>query len=180
LTHFFGTDTTVYKIVIIGDPTVGKTSIRKRYLGKGFDGNYLATIGADFAIKMLDNSAIQIWDLAGHTIYQNVRSDFYRGSQGALIVFDITNFDSLNQVMNWAEEILRVTPKPVPLLLVGNKVDLRDETSDTIQKVDAEVFVTQLTHKTNIQTNYIETSALTGFNVNEAFTDLLNKIEENR
>ena len=79
----------IYKVVLVGEPRVGKTSIRRRYLGKGFSQNYMVTLGADFAIKRIKNSAIQIWDLAGQAVYKHVRDGYYQGAQGIILVFDV-------------------------------------------------------------------------------------------
>ncbi|MHA1115558.1 MAG: Rab family GTPase, partial [Candidatus Heimdallarchaeaceae archaeon] len=82
-----------FKIVLAGDGAVGKTSIRERYMGKGFTGDYLKTIGADFAskkVKVEDNDiTFQIWDLAGQESYSAVRTTFYKGAIAAWLVFDI-------------------------------------------------------------------------------------------
>ncbi len=180
MTHFFGTDTKIYKMVLLGDPSVGKTSLRKRYLGTGFDGNYVPTIGADFAIKLLKNKAVQIWDLAGHSIFKNVRIEFYRGAQGALIIFDLTSKKSLQNVSKWLDELYRVTSVHIPFVLVGNKADLRDGDIEMINSGEAKNVIDTLQKISNFETTYVESSALTGFNVDEIFSNLLSKIDERR
>ena len=83
------------KIILAGDGAVGKTSLREQYLGRGFTGQYLQTIGADFALKTDtvagENVKYQIWDLAGQPRFKTVRSVYYIGAVGALLVFDITS-----------------------------------------------------------------------------------------
>ncbi|MCK5409392.1 MAG: GTP-binding protein, partial [Candidatus Heimdallarchaeota archaeon] len=81
-----------FKIILAGDGAVGKTSIRERYMGKGFQESYLKTIGADFATKKIEKNeeqiTFQIWDLAGQESYQSVRKSFYKGAIAAIMVFD--------------------------------------------------------------------------------------------
>ncbi|MDH5402817.1 MAG: GTP-binding protein, partial [Candidatus Heimdallarchaeota archaeon] len=90
------------KIVITGEPSVGKTSIRRAYLGEKFQTNYISTIGADFSFlsTTLENETINcsIWDLAGQEEYHSVHPQYYRGSAGAIVVYDVNNpvtFDSI-------------------------------------------------------------------------------------
>ena len=93
------------KLVLAGDGAVGKTTLRRRYLGEGFQSSYMMTIGADFAVKRVDiggrQITFQIWDLAGQQSFKLVRGSFYSGAFAALLCFDLTNqvsFDNLVQL----------------------------------------------------------------------------------
>ena len=104
-----------YKIVIIGDGGVGKTSIRSKFLGKGLKTSYIETIGADFSTKTVlvetkKNSipiTFQIWDLAGQPKFEKIRQLFYEGSQGIIFVFDLSRLDSLENIKLWGSEVLK-------------------------------------------------------------------------
>ena len=103
------------KIVLLGDGAVGKTNIRKNYLGQGFTKDHLMTIGADFAAadKVLQiedkeyNITFQIWDLAGQGTFNQVRSMYYRGVFGALVVFDVTRKNSFDNLSSWIKELYK-------------------------------------------------------------------------
>ncbi|GAG85447.1 unnamed protein product, partial [marine sediment metagenome] len=100
-----------FKVVLAGDGAVGKTSIRERFMGKGFSSDYLKTIGADFASKKVDvednQISFQIWDLAGQESYQAVRGTFYKGAIAALMVFDVQDSATLTNTKNWVEEAIK-------------------------------------------------------------------------
>ena len=163
------------KVVLIGDAAVGKTSIRQRYLGKGFQREHIATLGADFAAttRTIDNHEIkyQIWDLAGQPMFKNVRPRFFKGCFGALAVFDITRKDTFKNLSNWMEELYQYSGRGVvPIIILANKVDLKDEREVTLK--EAKKCVQQLNAKTKeleIENFFLETSALTGLNIDKAF-----------
>ena len=97
------------KVCLLGDGAVGKTALRKRYLGKQFSSGYVMTIGADFAVKKTEINTndgtksvkFQIWDLAGQPRFNSVRELYYKGSHGGLLVFDITRRDSFSNLNSW-------------------------------------------------------------------------------
>ena len=164
------------KLVLIGDSAVGKTSIRQRYLGHGFQREHLTTLGADFAAitKEVDEFQIkyQIWDLAGQPMFKNVRPRFFKGCFGALAVFDITRKDTFLNLGNWIEELYQSSGRGVvPIILLANKMDLEDE--QQVTKEEAEEFVEELNKKTkelSIENFFLPTSAKTGLNIDKAFS----------
>lgn len=164
----------IFKLVLLGDGMVGKTSIRQRYLGKEFSTSYLATLGADFAIKELTfkNYLVryQIWDLAGQPRFNQLRRAFYLGAQGGIVIYDISNRDSLNNVQNWITEFFQNNGKGAqPIVLIGNKKDLREKGVDTIARDEGEKVAGTLASELDIPVPFVEVSAMTGENIEEAF-----------
>ena len=186
-------DTLTSKVVLLGDGSVGKTSIKKRFVGLQFEGTYMATMGADFTIKehkyhTSDGNDIllkfMIWDLAGQTRYNAVRPHYYVGSHSALLVYDVTNFNSVDSILNWVTEFKKTVIHSVPITLIGNKIDLRDEQKVTgltyedglklSRKIDELVskLDSQAGNYNYFKVNFFETSAKTGTNINQAFDSL--------
>jgi len=169
---------TVLKIVLIGDGGVGKTAIRERYLGKGFKAQYLLTIGADFAMRDDQASGMpiryQIWDLAGQQRFDAVREVYYKGCVGALLVYDVTRPDSYFNTPKWINELWTNNGRGrVPLVVVANKIDMRELSDDTVSEEQGRIFTDRLSKLTKPEgfiCNYIETSAKTGVNIQKAFT----------
>ena len=169
---------TVLKIVLIGDGGVGKTAIRERYLGKGFKAQYLLTIGADFAMRDAvirgDSIRYQIWDLAGQQRFDAVREVYYKGSVGALLVYDVTRPDSYFNTPKWINELWTNNGRGrVPIVVVANKIDMRELSDDTVSPEQGRIFterLTKLTKPEGFDCFYIETSAKTGVNIQSAFT----------
>ena len=160
----------------MGDPMVGKTTLRLRYLGEGFRKEYISTIGADFALATYKDYIIQLWDLAGQINFENLTQRFYKNAHGIIFVFDISRRISMINLPNWIDKFLITEKEIVPMIVLGNKVDLRDEIDYCIQSKEAEGFVADLSKKYDTQITYIETSALTGENITSAFQGLVDKI----
>lgn len=183
---------TVLKIVLIGDGGVGKTAIRERYLGKGFKSQYLLTIGADFAMRddMVNGSGIryQIWDLAGQQRFDAVREVYYKGCVGALLVYDVTRPDSYFNTPKWINELWANNGRGrVPIVVVANKIDMRELSDDTVSPEQGRVFtnrLSKLTQAEGFECHYIETSAKTGINIQNAFgvlgTNVMRFVENQR
>ena len=168
------------KIVLMGDGAVGKTALRERYLGKGFQSTYMMTIGADFAIKEQEITGkmvkFQIWDLAGQTRFGAVRSVYYLGCLGGLLLYDVTRPESFANLQNWISEYWKNNGKGViPVVILANKVDLRDQFPNSVSTEEGQEYCAKLSEQTmphGFETRYLETSAKTGQNVPEAFATL--------
>ncbi len=164
-------DVRLLKCTLGGDGGVGKTSIRRRYLGEGFTGQYLQTLGADFALKetKINNTTLrwQIWDLAGQQAFHEVRKAYYRGCLGALVVYSVVERETFDSVRKWVEDIWTYSgyQKKIPIVLIGNKIDLRtsDDSSKVVTTEEGKALAEEL------EIGFIETSAKTGEKIEEAF-----------
>ncbi|MFW9998202.1 MAG: Rab family GTPase [Candidatus Odinarchaeota archaeon] len=167
----------VFKVVLCGDGFVGKTTLRRRYLGEGFDTSYLETIGADFAIKDLDieqkSIKFQIWDLAGQPRYAMVRPWYYKSALAGIIVFDISMPSSFKNLPSWINELWKHNGSgKIPFIIIGNKNDLRGETAEEVPEKLITDYIKKLNEallEQGFEVSYIETSAKTGENVGTAF-----------
>lgn len=163
----------VWKIVIIGDPAVGKTSIRRKYLGETTLKEYIYTIGADFAtkrIKLSDDLIVQyqIFDLAGQQKFDKVRASFYSGAQAAILVYDITKNETLLNLPGWVKEAKKNSNgKLDTFVVVGNKIDLTNQKE--IDESYLKKFLSDLSKECKQDVLHIETSALTGENIGHLF-----------
>ena len=155
----------IFKITIVGDGNVGKTSLIRRYCEGKFEISRAATIGVDFQTKVVHlpsgNVKLSIWDLAGQDHFKPVRRGFYGGSRATALVFDVTNPTSFYNLERWRQEV--VEAKAVPnFLLVGNKID-RYHDKDAIP---ADLYAAY------INAPYLSTSALNAEGVEELFSAL--------
>ena len=174
----------VMKIALCGEQFVGKTSIRRRYLGEGFKLDYYTTLGTDFSIKRQvvngRNVELQIWDVAGQPLFKELRKKFFIGVNGAILVFDLTNPDTLHELSNWITELFQVNiGTRIPIVLVGNKKDLVDQIA--VSKNDVKEFLSKIKERPDIYNQeipYFETSALTGDNIDRAINELVSMILE--
>ncbi|WEU39728.1 MAG: GTP-binding protein [Candidatus Odinarchaeum yellowstonii] len=167
-THF------VFKVLLLGDGAVGKTSLISMFT-KGFiKQDYKMTIGVDImakTVKVDDKIAkLSIWDLAGQQRFKAIRSAFYGGVAGAMLVFDLTRALTFKNLVNWLQELYQFGNPECPTVIIGNKcdlVELRD-----VRQEDIDWFVSE------IGSEYIQTSAKTGENVENAFISLTRKMIE--
>jgi small GTP-binding protein len=172
------------KLTLMGDGAVGKTNLRRNYLGVGFTQDHLMTIGADFAAteKVFNfddkqfNVTFQIWDLAGQSTFSQVRSMYYKGCFGALMVFDRTRPSSFENINNWMKELKKHSGRgEIPTILLGNKYDLIETADQVVPDEDIDKLVDELNKnadKSGFKVKYLDTSALTGLNVDVAFESL--------
>jgi len=159
----------IFKICVIGDPSVGKSSLVLRFSDDEFQGNYKTTIGVDFKIKTIELGGkvikLQIWDTAGTEQFRTICSHYYRNSHGVILVYDCTKLTTFNNVKNvWLNEIKEKAPEDANKLIIGNKCDLINE--KTVQLQTAKTFADSL------KIPIIETSAKDSTNVTLAFVEM--------
>jgi small GTP-binding protein len=168
-----------YKVCLVGDGYVGKTSIRRKYLKEGFKASYLPTLGVDFAQKAVTYKDIStnlvIWDIAGQPAYQGLRRRYYEGSSGLILVYSVVDRDSFDNASKWLVEAHGFMGSLPPIIVIGNKIDLRSGTSegDAVTPEEGKAFAEKFSQKLNMPTIFIETSALTGENIDSAFESLI-------
>ncbi|MFX1262825.1 MAG: GTP-binding protein [Promethearchaeota archaeon] len=162
------------KIVMLGDGAVGKTALTIRFTEGGFEADYKRTIGADFALKGIElkdldaNVTCIVWDLAGQPRFESVRQGFYRGARGGLLVYDVTRRRTFLNIDDWKNECFTNLGNPIPLVVVANKVDLED--SRVVSREEGTEYAK------NHNFLYVESSALTGENVEEAYATLCRRV----
>lgn len=168
----------LFKVLVIGDLGVGKTSIIKRYVHHIFSQHYRATIGVDFALKVIQwdhNTVIrlQLWDIAGQERYGNMTRVYYREAVGALVVFDVTRASTFEAVLKWKDDLdTKVTlnhGRPVPTVLLANK---SDQLSSQSPKLDSFC-------RENGFAAWFETSAKENTNIEDAAHCLVEHILNN-
>ncbi|TXT65998.1 MAG: Small GTP-binding domain protein [Promethearchaeota archaeon] len=167
-----------FKVILLGPAAVGKTSLMYRYVNDTFNENYIATLGAQFLSKEITmetrsgdllSCKLIIWDIIGQSNphYDDLRTTFYRGSEGAFLVFDLTRKTTLDRLSGWYKQLVKVLNKKIPTILIGNKLDLIENGNDALKiKELAGEFAKE------IDCGYKETSAKNGKNVNNIFLEL--------
>ena len=175
----------LFKLLLIGNSSVGKSSLLFRFVENVWDDNFVPTIGVDFVSYIYNNSLInlqklktlevngkkvklQIWDTAGQERFKNITASYYRGGNGVLVVYDITDRESFDNLNSWLIEIEKNANKNVYKLLIGNKSDLEDKRKVTYQ--EGKDFATS----NGMQ--FMETSAKTDSKVKDAFELLTQEI----
>ena len=164
------------QLLIIGNSAVGKSSILRRFAQDKFNANYFATIGIDFFTKdvILDNERIHIkmWDTAGQERYKALTQGFFRNAQGLMIVYDVKNKESFEDLKYWIQSIennINIQNKNIPAIIIGNKIDLNEREVD---KNEAEQFAKSKDYK------YFEVSAKSGQGIDESIKYLIKKVIE--
>jgi len=162
-----------FKIVICGDPACGKTSTVLRFTDKAFRVTYLPTLGANITEKVIkiDNTTIvlSLWDIAGQAKFQILRRQFYSGAQAIVLIFDLTRKNTFDSIPKWHEDLVNsLNKRDLITILCGNKNDLEDKRMVSRAQGD------KLAKQYNME--YLETSALTGENINETFYKIARKV----
>jgi small GTP-binding protein len=168
---------TRFKTILIGDDGVGKTSIKSSYMGLEFIDNYEMTIGAEASIKRLGKHDLQIWDLGGQRGFQKAFDDYFVSTDSAIIVFDISNQNSFNNLAKWVKLITIQHKQMIPSVIVGNKSDLRGRTEEEVSYEKAMEYSRYLSFNSVYEIPYIETSALTGLNISYIFENLISTLK---
>ena len=173
-----GTIRRQFKVCLIGDGYVGKTSLRRKYLREGFKRSYIPTLGVDFCQKSLNYKGtptnLVIWDIAGQVAFQNLRRRYYEGSSGIILIYSVDDRNSFDSALKWIVEALGFVKELPPIMIVANKTDLRDtlRQEDIVTTEEGEAFAESVSQKLNVQSVFIETSAKTGTNIDETFQTL--------
>ncbi|MDF1537837.1 MAG: GTP-binding protein [Candidatus Thorarchaeota archaeon] len=174
----------VMKAVLIGDGAVGKTSIRRNYLGDEFIEGHIATIGVDLATKrvVFNQEVVKfiIWDLAGQPSFKQVRGHYYHGCNGIVLVYSTVDRESFDNASKWLVEAYNNMGPLPPTVIVGNKTDLRERKSESerVTSDEGRRFTEYFSEKLGVPAVFKETSALTGYNVDNTFHELLQMMSD--
>lgn len=164
----------ILKVIILGDSGVGKTSLMHRYVNDKYSQQYKATIGADFLTKevTVDDkvATMQVWDTAGQERFQSLGVAFYRGADCCVLVYDVTNAKSFENIKSWRDEFLVhanvLSPETFPFVILGNKVDV-EESKKTVGVKSAQELAKSLGN-----VPFFLTSAKNAINVDMAFEEI--------
>lgn len=159
----------LFKLLLIGDSDTGKSSILLQYSDGKFETNYITTIGIDFKMNYttIDNKKIktQIWDTAGQERFRTITTAYYRGAHGIVLVYDVTNKRTFDNVSNWMSHLTKHVQKDAIIFVVGNKCDDEDKRCVTYEE--------GLERATAYDCKFFETSAKTGLNISSTFSELI-------
>ena len=165
----------IFKIVLIGDSSVGKTNMLSRYISNEYDPNSQSTIGVELSTKNYkfdnDEVKVQLWDTAGQEKYRSITSSYYKGAQGCLLVYDITRKETFDNIDKWHSELKSAADNDINAILVGNKCDLEKERQITVEEAQKKAKLFNMA--------FMETSALNGANIEKAFNELVNSVYKN-
>ena len=163
-----------YKILLIGDLSVGKSSVILRYIEDYFSGNMMSSIGVDFKTKQIEINdrliKMQIWDTAGHEKFRTITTSYYKSAHAIIVLYDITDINTFEHVKNWMIDIDKFAKAGVLRLLIGNKIDLNDNRQVTKEAGET------LANKYGV--NFFEVSAKDNININELFFETAKSLLE--
>ena len=164
-----------FKILLLGDSSVGKTCFLKRYTDDTFQDAYLSTIGFDYRFKMVPLKSgkkvkVQLWDTAGQERFRTIAKSYYRGAHGIILMYDVTNTKSFESMRKWLTQIKEDAPSKIRVILVANKIDSEER---VVSKEDGINLAQSCNYK------IFESSAKENINVTEAFQDLIEDININ-
>jgi len=175
---FQGRTESIYKVIVIGDPAVGKTSLLTKFATNKFEEKYLPTVGVNI-LKEIINLEEQIvvnlmfWDVAGQPQFYMLHRPYFNGADAMILIFDITRSSTFSNINNWYSTAVKYGLSGIPRILIGNKIDLKDDRKIIMPMAE------HLSEKLNAP--YFETSALTGDNVKLIFhkiAELVYKFKE--
>ncbi|KAK7904957.1 hypothetical protein WMY93_017564 [Mugilogobius chulae] len=156
----------LFRLLMLGDSGVGKTSMLRRFTESEFESSHISTIGVDFKMKTLEIDGIkvrvQIWDTAGQERYKTITKQYYRRAQGIILVYDITSESSFQHISKWVGDVDEFAPHQVQRILVGNKSDEQSNRQVPLEQ-GAKL-------ATSYGMDFFETSASANRNINESFT----------
>ncbi|XP_011175858.1 ras-related protein Rab-3 isoform X1 [Solenopsis invicta] len=162
----------MFKLLIIGNSSVGKTSFLFRYADDSFTSAFVSTVGIDFKVKTVfrhdKRVKLQIWDTAGQERYRTITTAYYRGAMGFILMYDITNEESFNSVQDWITQIKNYSWDNAQVILVGNKCDMEEERVISTERGK------QLAEQLGVR--FFETSAKENINVKAVFETLVDII----
>ena len=165
----------VFKVLLLGDSTVGKTCFLMKYTDKSFQEIHMSTIGLDYRLKTMTlkngkTVKLQIWDTAGQDRFKAITKNYYKSANGIIIIYDITSLQTYENVKVWIEQIREEAPQNVIIYIAGNKIDLEEE-----RKVKTEEGQ-KLAEEYGFP--FLETSAKNDININETFENLVEDIDK--
>ena len=157
------------KILLVGDQAVGKTSFLQRYVEAGFTETYIATIGVDFRTKVISQNdtptKLTIWDCAGQARFKAITESYYDGSDGIILMYDVTNPESFHNISLWRDSILNLATNDVKLILLGNKCEAGGKRKVTVESGKS------LASSFGIP--FLEVSAKESLNIDETFQTII-------
>jgi len=163
----------LFKLLLIGDSGVGKTCVLFRFSEDQFNSTFISTIGIDFKIRTIELDGkkvkLQIWDTAGQERFRTITTAYYRGAMGIMLVYDITNTKSFDNIKNWIRNIEEHASSDVEKMILGNKCDMNDKRVVTEEKGQ------MLALEYGIK--FLETSAKAGDNIEKAFFTMARDIK---
>ena len=164
----------VYKVLLLGDTTVGKTCFLTKYTDKTFQEVHISTIGLDYRLKSMKlkngkNIKLQIWDTAGQDRFRAITKNYYKGANGIILVYDVTSEKTYDNVKSWVSQIREEASPNVIVYLCGNKIDMKEQR--IVKTEDGQKLAEEFGFPFN------ETSAKDGTNISETFEDLVERID---
>ena len=168
-----GDEKKLIKIILLGDSSVGKTTIFQRFIDNHLEKNSSATVGVEFKLKNYNyhnkNYSIQVFDTAGQERFRSITQAYYKMGQGFFIIFDISNEDSLKSVPYWIDSIYDKVIENNNIIILGNKSDLQVQIADNVIKQTLDKYK---------KIKFIKTSALNNKNINKAFEEMIDLCDQ--
>lgn len=174
-------DQKVYKLKLplLGDPAVGKTTLVKAFMGGSLTDRYSPTLGVEIGKKVISlefegklyEINYQLWDLAGQVTFKTIRSTYYRGASGIVLVYDIGRYQTFLACEKWLEEAWGILGQ-VPVVLVGNKLDLRQQGKGEVTTEDGKGYAANIQEGINLSTPFVEASAIRARYADKPFKEL--------